>query len=290
MCAVASAWDHRSVGEQRRIQDVLVKQTLLQMALSHVPFTRARLQAAGVDARTIRGVDDMKARVPMTMRRDLLDEVRNPEGPWSFVLQGTAEGVKRFSDRSVLMRVARARLLGGEEVQQLQIEAASRSVHLHLVGGPGGRVPVSYTRDDLDLLARAGSRLAQVCGLDREDKVLNLIPASPSLDFWGIYYMAFGVGMTAIHARASGGETEGALAAHQLLRPSVIVVPADEAAAFPAMARDAGMDLSEVRVLLAVGRSLTKSERERAGAGLLSAGAQGASVAAAYGVAEGRVL
>lgn len=260
------------------------------MALSHVPFTRSRLQAAGIDARTIRGVEDMKNRVPLTMRRDLLDEVRNPEGPWAFVLHGTAEGVKRFSDRSVLMRVARARLIGGEEVQQLQIEAASRSVHLHLAAGPGGRVPVSYTRDDLDLLARAGARMAQVIGLDREDRVLNLVPAAPTIDFWGVYYMAFGVGMTAIHARASGGETEGALAAHQLLRPTVVVLPADEAAAFPSMAIEAGMDLTEVRTLLAVGRSLTKAERERAGDGLRQAGAEQARVAAAYGIAEGRVL
>ena len=124
---MASAWDQRSAGEQRRLQDVLVKQTLLQMALAHVPFARARLNGAGVDARTLRGVDDMKTRVPLSMRRDVVDVVRNPEGTWAFVLHGTAEGVKRFSDRSVLFRVARARLLGGEEVQQLQIEAASRA-------------------------------------------------------------------------------------------------------------------------------------------------------------------
>jgi phenylacetate-coenzyme A ligase PaaK-like adenylate-forming protein len=271
------------------VQDVLVKHTLLQMQLAHVPFARARLTAAGADARTLQGLDDFKSRVPLTMRRDLLDERRNPDGPWAFVLHGTAEGVKRFSDRSVLFRVARARLLGGEEVQQLQIEAASRSVHLHLVPGPGGIVPVSYTRDDLDILARAGARMAAVLGLDREDRVLNLMPAGPTLDFWGIFYMTHGVGQTVVHAR-SEADAAGPLAAFELLNPTVIVVPAEEAAGFPEMAAEAGADLSQVRLLLAVGRSLTKGERERAGEGLLSAGAADASIAAAYGVAEGRVL
>src|SRR5213594_1532918 len=179
------------------------------MALAHVPLARARLNGAGVDARTLRGTDDMKTRVPLSMRRDVVDAVRNPDGAWAFVLHGTAEGVKRFSDRSVLFRVARARLLGGEEVQQLQIEAASRSVHVHLAQGPGGPIPVSYTRDDLDLLARAGARLAQVVGVDREDRLLNLVPFGPSLDFWGIFYMAHGVGLTAVHARHEGGHAEG---------------------------------------------------------------------------------
>jgi phenylacetate-coenzyme A ligase PaaK-like adenylate-forming protein len=287
---MASAWDQRSLAEQRRNQDVLVKQTLLQMQLAHVPFARARLNAAGVDARLLKGVDDMKARVPLSMRRDVLDGARNPGGAWSFVLEGTAEGVKRFSDRSVLFRVARARLLGGEEVQQLQIEAASRSVHVHLAQGPGGPIPISYTRDDLDLLARAGGRLAAVLGIDREDKLLNLVPFGPTLDYWGIFYMAHGVGMTALHARTEAGVAEGAIAAFRMLRPTAIAVPADDAYAFPEAAARATLELTSLRTLVAVGRSLTKAERERIGEALIAAGATNARIAAAYGIAEGRVL
>ncbi|MCA1831924.1 MAG: hypothetical protein ABR548_07640 [Actinomycetota bacterium] len=287
---MASAWDQRSAGEQRRIQDVLVKQTVLQMALAHVPLARTRLNAAGVDARTLRGVEDLKSRVPLTMRRDVVDPVRNPDGPWAFVLQGTAEGVKRFSDRSVLFRVARARLLGGEEVQQLQIESASRSVHLHLAGGLGGPIPISYTRDDLDLLARAGARLAQLVGIDREDRLLNLVPFGPTIDYWGIFYMALGVGHTAVHTRHEDGYSDGGAATFAMMQPTAVAVPADEAAQFPETATEAGIDLSGLRTLLAVGRSLTKAERERVGEGLLAAGAAEARIAAAYGVAEGRVL
>src|SRR5712692_5660796 len=167
MCgAMAQPWDQRTIADQRRTQNALVNGTLVQMALAHVPFTRAKLQAAGLDARMLRKVDDLQ-KVPTSMRRDVVDPVRNPDGPQAFVLKGTAEGVKRFSDRSVLRRVALSRLFGGEEVQQLAIEAASRGVHAHIANGPGGPIPISYTRDDLDLLARAGSRLAQLAGIDR---------------------------------------------------------------------------------------------------------------------------
>jgi phenylacetate-coenzyme A ligase PaaK-like adenylate-forming protein len=286
---VAAPWDHRSANEQRRTADQLVHTTLVHQALSHVPYVRHLLASAGVDARLIRKTEDLH-RVPFSMRRDVLDPARNPEGPAGFILKGTAEGVKRFADRSVLYRVAAARLFGGEEVQELAIEAASRSVHLHLVNGPGGVLPISYTRDDLDLFARAGARLASLTGIDREDRLLNLVSFGPTLDFWGIFYMAHGVGMTALHSRREGGDLASAVSTSLEERPTVIALPAEEAPDFPDLALSAGMSLEGLRVVLAVGRSLTREERQRIGEALTRAGAPQARVAAAYGVAEGRVL
>jgi phenylacetate-coenzyme A ligase PaaK-like adenylate-forming protein len=286
---VARPWDQVSSKDNRRSQDQLLRQTLLQMQLAHVPTARARLLAAGLDARTFKGLDEL-TKIPTAMRAEVLDPVRNPEGARGLVLQGTAEGVRRFSDRSTLRRVATARLLGGEDVQQLAIEAASRPIHQHLAFGPGGPIPIAYTRDDLDLFARAGSRLAALTGIDREDRLLNLIPFGPTLDFWGVFYMAHGVGMSAVHTRREGGDIVRALVAFDATRPTTIAIPADEVAEFPEAARNAGLDLSEIRALLAVGRSLTKAEREQLGEALAAAGAMEARIAAAYAPAEGRVL
>lgn len=267
----------------------MLRQTLLQMQLGHVPTARARLLAAGVDARHFKGLEEL-TKIPTATRIELLDPVRNPDGANGLILQGTSEGVRRFSDRSVLYRVAAARLFGGEEVQQLAIEAASRPIHVHLAPGPGGPIPVAYTRDDLNLFARAGARAAKLVGLDRPDRLLNLIPFGPTLDFWGIFYMAHGVGMSAIHSRREGGDLARALWAFDSTRPTAIAVPADEATEFPGVAREAGVDLTELTALIAVGRSLTKTERERLGEELVSSGATEARIAAAYGVAEGRTL
>lgn len=286
---MARPWDQVSPKDSRRIQDQLLRQTLLQMQLAHVPTARARLLAAGLDARTFKGFEEL-SKVPTATRADVLDPVRNPDGAQGMVLQGTAEGVRRFSDRSTLRRVAAARLLGGEEVQQLAIEAASRPIHIHLAFGPGGPIPIAYTRDDLDLFARAGARLATLAGIDREDRLLNLIPFGPTLEFWGVFYMAHGVGMSAVHARREGGDIVRALVAFDATRPTAVAVPADEVQEFPAAARESGLDLSELRALLAVGRSLTKAEREQLGEALAAAGATNARIAAAYGPAEGRVL
>ena len=287
---MAKPWDQRSAAEQRRIQNGLLNATLVQMALAHVPYTRVKLQKAGVDARLLRRVEDLK-KVPMSMRRDVVDPVRNPEGPGAFILKGTAEGVKRFSDRSVLWRVALSRLFGGEEVQALAIESASRSIHLHMSPGPGGPIPISYTRDDLDLLARAGARLAAVAGIDREDRLLNLVPFGSTLDYWGVFYMAHAVGMTSLHTRREGADLAQALVTGFASQPATaIALPADEATSFPAAAAEAGVRLDEVRILLAVGRSLSRGERERLGEEMAKAGAPNARIAAAYGPAEGRVL
>ena len=254
-----------------------------------MPTARARLEAAGIDARRIKGLDEL-AQIPPATRVEVLDQVRNPDGARGLILQGTSEGVRRFSDRSVLYRVATARLLGGEEVQQLAIEAASRPIHIHLAPGPGGPISVAYTRDDLDLLARGGARAAKLVGLERTDRLLNLIPFGPTLDFWGVFYMGHGVGMSAIHSRREGGELARALWAFESARPTAVAVPADEAVAFPSTARDAGLDLSELAVVIAVGRSLTRAEREQLGAELAASNASQARIAAAYGVAEGRTL
>jgi len=259
------------------------------MQLGHVPTARARLNGAGIDARRFKGLEEL-GRIPPATRVEVLDPVRNPDGARGLMLQGTSEGVRRFSDRSVLYRVAAARLFGGEEVQELAIEAASRPIHIHLAPGPGGPIPVAYTRDDLNLFARAGARAAKLVGLDRSDRVLNLIPFGPTLDFWGVFYMTHGVGTSAIHSRAEGAELSRALWAFESTRPTAVALPADEASEFPRLAREGGLDLSELNVLVAVGRSLTKTERERVGEELASSGAGEARIAAAYGVAEGKIL
>jgi hypothetical protein len=289
MCAVARPWDQRSANETRRVQDQLLRQSLLQMFYGHIPTAKARLESAGIDARRFEGLEQLPM-LPTATRVEVLDPVRNPHGARGLVLEGTAEGVRRFSDRHVLYRVARARLFGGEEVQQLAIEAATRPLHINLAPGPGGPIPVAYTRDDLDLLARSGARMAKLVGLERTDRLLNLIPFSPSLDFWGIFYMAHGLGMSAVHSRPEGGDLNRALWAFESTRPTAVALPADEAVTFPAAAREAGLDLSELSALIAVGRSLTVSEREQIGAELTASGAEDARIASAYGVAEGRTL
>lgn len=281
-------WDHRSQIEQQRIQSILLRQTLLQMGLGHIPFVQKRLADAGVDPRLFKGIEDL-ARIPPALRAHVTDAGRNPAGPAALFLKPTEEGVKRFGDRGVLWRVARARMVGGPQAQQIAIEAATRSIHVHLVEGADGTLAVPYTRDDLDILARAGARLAQLVGVEREDRLLNLVPARPSLDFWGIFYLAHGLGMSALHARHGARDLSQAAAAFAGAAPTAVALPAGEAAQFPAAAADAGLDLSSVRTIVAVGRSLTTEERAALAEGLGEA-AQRIRVAAAYGPAEGRVL
>ncbi|MFN2613225.1 MAG: hypothetical protein ABR552_00205, partial [Actinomycetota bacterium] len=270
---MATGWDEKSLAEQRRTQNALLKQTILQMALAHVPTVRARFAALGLDARLFKGLEQLD-RLPLTTRRDVFDPRRNPEGVTGVMLRGTEEGVKRFSDRSVLRRIALARLIGGEEVQELAIEAATRPIHIHLAPGPGGRIPVAYTRDDLDLFARAGARLAQLSGIAREDRLLNLVPAGPTLEFWGIFYMAHGTGMTALHVRREGQDLARALASSFPEGGiTAVAVPSEEAVSFVPSAREADIDLEGLRAVVAVARSLATDERALLGEQLLEAGA-----------------
>lgn len=283
-----SEWDRRTPLEQRRVQNQLLKQTILQQALAYVPLVRARLSSMGKDARLFKGLEELPT-MPLFSRRDVFDPHRNPEGPDGILLQGSEEGVKRFSDRATLRRVARARLLGGEEDARLAIEAATRPMHVHLVNGPGGRVPIGYTRDDLDLLARAGARLAQVVGITRDDRIVNLVPGSATLPFWGIYYMGHGLGAFTLHLRRDGDAIRPLVVAGDE-RATALVVPSDEAVDLLEGGAAADVDLGTVRTLLLVGGSLDASAHERIRDAMEAMGAERARVAGAYGVAEGRAL
>jgi hypothetical protein len=280
-------WDRRSTAEQARHQNTLLRQTVMQLALGHVPFVRSLMGSIDMDARAFRGFEDLY-RLPLALRGDVFDVRRNPEGPRGMVLHGTSEGVKRFADRASLWRVATARLFGGEEVQQRAVEAATRPIHFHLAPGRRGDIPVAYTRDDLDLFARAGARLASVLGFERTDRLANLVPAGPTLEFWGMFYAAHGFGIAAQHLRKDG--IVEALRAARPFEPTIIAVPGDEAVAVPAAAAEAGLDLAGVRVIVPVGRTLTPPEREELFAKLAETGAGQARVASAFGTSEGRVL
>lgn len=286
---MAASWDQRSAAEQARTQNALLRQTVVHMALGHVPYVRALMAEIGIDARGFAGLRDLR-RIPLTMRSDVFDPARNPEGASGMELRSTTEGLKRFGDRGVLWRVALSRLLGGEESEARAIEAATRPIHVHLADGPGGPIPIAYTRDDLDVLARAGARLSQVLGLSRDDRLLNLVPFGPTLDFWGIFYAAHGSGVSAVHARTDGAALAAALHAFLPGRATVVALPAGEVVRFPAAAADAGLDAATLRAVIAVGRSLSQRERTAATEALAAHGAPEARIAAAYGVAEGRVL
>src|ERR671924_2133742 len=74
------AWDRRSAAEQARQQNTLLRQTVMQLALGHVPFVRSVMRSIGMDARTFRGFEDLY-RVPLSLRGDVFDPRLNPEGP-----------------------------------------------------------------------------------------------------------------------------------------------------------------------------------------------------------------
>lgn len=285
---MSSEWDRRTALEQRRVQNLQLKQTILQSALAYVPLVRARLATMGKDARLFKGLEELPS-LPLFSRRDVFDPRRNPDGPEGILLQGSDEGVKRFSDRSTLRRIAFARLVGGEQDARLAIASATRPIHTHLVNGPGGRVPIGYTRDDLDLLARAGARLAQVVGLDREDRIVNLIPAGPTLSFWGVHYMGHGLGAWMLHVRRDGDGARALLIAGEQ-RATTLVLACDEAVELLESGAGTDVSLPTVRTLLLVGGSLSASDHDRIAEAMRALGAEAARVAGAYGVAEGRVL
>jgi phenylacetate-coenzyme A ligase PaaK-like adenylate-forming protein len=96
--------------------------------------------------------------------------------------------------------------------------------------------------------------------------------------------------MNALHVRKEGADLTRAIATALEEAPTAVAIPSDEAMRFTESADAARFDMSKLRALICVGRSLTVDERGQLGEAVQAAGATNVSIAVAAAPAEGRVL
>ena len=144
---------------------------------------------------------------------------------------GGQEMIRRFvlvPDRKVLARrpstIAKALLKGRAAVA----EAFEREFRPLLMTSTTGRsaepVPFLYTAHDIGVLKRAGARVMEVCGAEREMKMLNLFPFAPHLAFWITHYAGTEYGVFVLGT--GGGKvmgTEGNMRLLHRIRPDVLI-------------------------------------------------------------------
>ncbi len=142
----------------------------------------------GIVPDQIRTLDDLR-RIPFTTKNDFLPGVHGADPVRDFILQ---------PDRAVLSRrpstIARA-LLRGKRAVADGFEREYRPLLLTSTTGRSAEpVPFLYTSHDIENLKLAGSRLYEICGGQRDWRMINLFPFAPHLAFWIAHYggMEFG--------------------------------------------------------------------------------------------------
>lgn len=280
------SWDRRSPPERDRIRDTVLR-GWVTAAADFSPFWGDRLTRAGVSAAEIRSPEDLQ-RVPPVRELELLD-AGGPGSP-ALVLRPREEQIKARANLATLVRIARGIRREGDGGKATVLLSEYKPIHLH-ASGRDRRLAIAYTRSDLDRLHRAGARAAAVLDLSRGDHLVSAIPADGTLRFWGVYHLALGASILAVHARRTGHGLEEVASAFRLVPATVVAVPVTEAIRLAATLAEADVRLSGVHTVVVAGPPPDVEARRAVVEAWQAAGAtRGVRVLAVWAPLGGRAL
>ena len=202
----------------RRLQAEKLTHYLRQTVLPCSAHYRALFEQAGLTADSIRSLEDLQ-KLPFTSKTNLLNTPDNPQRTRDFVL---------IPDQRVLARrpsTILAALVSGRERVKQSFEVEFRPIFMtSTTGRSADPIPFLYTHYDLTNLASTGHRLFEICGAQKELRLLNLFPYAPHLAFWQTHYGATAFGVFC--ASTGGGKvmgTDGNLRLMRKIKPDVLI-------------------------------------------------------------------
>lgn len=265
-----SAWDRRTPQQHAKVRDAALQRQLRDRVGPFSPFWRERFTSLRVPAASIKSAADL-AKLPAVGERDVCP-TGDPAEAARLVLQADEAGFALHAFGPDL-RKALVHRASGQDRYRRAVEAEVRPTTFHF-GGRAMRFPIASTRNDLDVVARAGNRAWAVLGLTSADVLVSAVPTSSSLDHVFLTYAALGAGAPALFP--------GPDAVEDALR----LVPATVLAVRPQEALDVidGVDVSSIKTVLLVGAADAALRDEVAGS------VPGAAVLGLWAPEEHRVM
>lgn len=263
-------WDRRTPQQQAKVRDAALRRQLRDAVGPFSPFWRERFAALRVPASSIETASDL-TKLPAVGERDVCP-TGDPADAARLVLQADEAGFALHAFGPDLRKALVHRLTGAERYRRA-VEAETRPTTYHFAGR-GLRYPIASTRNDLDVVARAGARAWSVLGLTAADVLVSAVPVAASLDHLFLTYAALAAGAPALFP---GPER---------LAETLRLVPATVVAVRPEEAAEllAATDLGGVTTVLLVGAA-SAGVRDA-----VAAAAPGATVLGLWGPDEGRLL
>ena len=211
-------WQRLPENIVRRLQTQKLRDYLRGVVLPASAHYREMFREAGLEPESIRSLDDWQ-KLPFTDKSDLLNSPDHPQRAKEFILAPDARQLSRRP--STILRA----LVHGKENARQHLEAEYRPVFMtSTTGRAADPIPFLFTRHDLNNLSETGRRLFEVCGGNREYRMLNMFPYAPHLAFWQTHYggTAFG----ALVVGTGGGKvmgTDGNLRLIKKINPDVLI-------------------------------------------------------------------
>src|SRR6185503_2703218 len=167
---------------------------------------------------SFRTLEDLE-QIPFTTKADLANTPEQPQKTRDFLL---------IPDEKLLARrpstIFRA-IVKGKAAVKRAFESEFRPIFMtSTTGRSADPVPFLFTQFDLDNLQAAGSRLMEVCGGEREFRLVNMFPYAPHLAFWQTHYAGTAFGIFCLGT--GGGKvlgTEGNLRLISKIKPDVLI-------------------------------------------------------------------
>ena len=262
-------WDRRTPDQHAKVRDAALRRQLRDAVGPFSPFWRERFSALRVPASSIATAAEL-TKLPAITERDVCPS-GDPADAARLVLQADEAGFALHAFGPDL-RKAMVRRVTGQAAYRRQVEAEIRPTTFHFAGR-SMRYPIASTRNDLDLIARAGARAWSVLGLTNADVLLSAVPVETTLDHLFLTYAALGAGAPAVFPGPDRlADTAG------LVPATVVAVRPQDVGVLD------GVDLSAVKTVLLVG-AWDEGARDMA-----AELAPGATVLGLWGPGEGRVL
>ena len=277
-------WQHLPETAVRRLQVDRLRHYLRQVVLPSSAHYRVLFKAQGLTADSFRILEDLQ-RLPFTTKSDLLNSPTHPLRFKDFIL---------VPDQKVLARrpstILRA-LVDGKESVKRGFESEFRPVFMTFTTGRSADpTPFLYTQRDLAHLATAGSRMVEICGGRREDRLLNTFPFAPHLAFWLAHYAGISTG--ALMLSTGGGKvmgTEGNLRNVRKFKPDVLIGIPTFVYHLLHQAAEEGAHCDNLRCIVLGGEKVSDGLRHKLRDLARELGANKVDVLATYGMTEAKM-
>jgi phenylacetate-CoA ligase len=238
----------------------------------------------GLTAADIRSVDDLQ-KLPFTSKEDLLPTEEKPRRSLDFVLK---------PDPAVLAKrpgvVLRALLRGRERVRD-ELDREWRPIFMTATTGRSTEsVAFLYSQHDIRNLAIGAGRIAEMGGITREDRMLNMFPFAPHLAFWYMYYS--GIDRNIFCLSTGGGKvmgTDGNLKAILKIKPQVLVAMPTFIYHVLTQAVEEKLRIEGVRFILLGGEKVAEGTRRKLAQLCAELGSPNVTVVATYGFTEAKL-
>ena len=282
--ALTTRWDRLDRDTTRALQGQQLHRFLRDCVLPFSAHYRRVFSEQGITADDIRSIDDLR-KIPFSAKQDLLPTPEEPRRSLNFALIPDAKVLSKRP--SVILRA----LLRGKARVKDELDREWRPTFMTATTGRStDSVSFLYSQHDLNNLAIGGGRIAQIAGVTREERMLNMFPFAPHLAFWCMHYA--GVNHNTFALSTGGGKcmgTEGNIKAIVKLKPQVLVAMPTFIYHVLQQAIDENARIEGVRLICLGGEKVPDGMRRKLASMCAQLGSPNVRVIATYGFTEAKL-